>query len=166
MAADTGATPPDALTASSRSTVHMGNAVRAACHDLLERLAADRPSGDAEAVGQGTYAAEADPTHPLGGPTPFYEAVATAVELSVDERTGHLDIERIVHVTDAGRVLDPVRARGLDEGGLVMGIGLGHLRAGRPRCRRASTERQHARLPNPDDPGRPTAGDEPLPRER
>lgn len=124
VAADTGLTPPDALTASSRSTVHMGNAVQAACDDLLARLAADRPDGDAEVVGQGSYTAEADPTHPLGGPTPFYEAVATAVELTVDERTGHLDIERIVHVTDAGRVLDPVRARGLDEGGLLMGIGL------------------------------------------
>jgi CO/xanthine dehydrogenase Mo-binding subunit len=124
VAADTALTPPDALTASSRSTVHMGNAVEAACDDLLARLPAARSAGAKEILGQGSYTADGDPSHPLGGPTPFYEAVATAVELTVDERTGHLDIEHIVHVTDAGRVLDPVRARGLDEGGLVMGIGL------------------------------------------
>jgi CO/xanthine dehydrogenase Mo-binding subunit len=123
MAADTSRTPPDALTASSRSTVHMGNAVRAACDDLLAQLARDRSTG-MELVGQGTYTADADASHPLGGPTPFYEAVATAVELTVDERTGHLDIERVVHVTDAGIVLDRQRAQGLDEGGLAMGIGL------------------------------------------
>ncbi|MEX1277727.1 MAG: molybdopterin cofactor-binding domain-containing protein, partial [Chloroflexota bacterium] len=71
-----------------------------------------------------TFSAVADETHPLGGPTPFYEAVATAVELQVDPETGLLSIDRVVHATDAGAVLDRQRATGLDEGGLMMGIGL------------------------------------------
>ncbi|MEX0629614.1 MAG: xanthine dehydrogenase family protein molybdopterin-binding subunit [Chloroflexota bacterium] len=123
QAGDTATAPFDALTASSRSVVHMGNAVVAACQDLKRQLAAGASPAD-DLVGEGTFSAVADETHPLGGPTPFYEAVATAVELQVDPETGLLSIDRVVHATDAGAVLDRQRATGLDEGGLMMGIGL------------------------------------------
>jgi CO/xanthine dehydrogenase Mo-binding subunit len=172
---DTASGPFDALTASSRSLVHMGNALLNAVegikHQVLEtihesrdpdakrlemrsdRISAGRWSGSLldvmamrsgltrrELSATGSFTAAQDERHPLGGPTPFYEAVATAAELSVDDATGMIHIHKIAHVTDAGKVHDHLRARGLDEGGLVMGLGLalseqliydrGHLRNG------------------------------------
>jgi CO/xanthine dehydrogenase Mo-binding subunit len=157
--ADTELVPFDTLTASSRSLVHVGNALLAAVADIRRQVAelaaqiwglgpddvrikgavvtagawtgtlADvvcrafgvRPD---EVVGVGTFRSPSDADHPLGGPTPFFEAVATGVDLSVDAETGLVDVHRVVHVTDAGRVLDRQRATGLDEGGVVMGLGL------------------------------------------
>jgi CO/xanthine dehydrogenase Mo-binding subunit len=124
VAGQTDSGSEDALTASSRSVVHMGNAVMAACRELVERRDAGSPDANGELVGDGEYTADADPDHPLGGPTPFYEAVATAVEIRVDRDTGLIDVLRTIHATDAGLVLDRDRAMGLDEGGLVMGLGL------------------------------------------
>jgi len=156
---DTATAPFDALTASSRSLVHMGNALLDAVeqhkYSLLDiirqshdpvaqsleiqpgRISAGSWSGSlrdllalrfglnaGELSATGTFTAARDERHPLGGPTPFYEAVATAAELSVDTATGMIRIHKIAHVTDAGKVHDRVRAKGLDEGGLVMGIGL------------------------------------------
>ncbi|HYI66430.1 MAG TPA: xanthine dehydrogenase family protein molybdopterin-binding subunit [Candidatus Limnocylindrales bacterium] len=125
LAGDTFSVPSDALTASSRSAVHMGNAVLSACDALLARLAeGERALPGQDLVAEGSFAAASDDGHPLGGPTPFYEAVATGVEVRIDRETGHLSIDRVVHATDAGKVLDRQRATGLDEGGLVMGLGL------------------------------------------
>ena len=123
--ADTDVVPFDTLTASSRSLVHMGNALQAAAEDVKRQLAA-RPHGrqQGDIIGVGSFAAPPDPRHPLGGRTPFFEAVATAVELSVDAETGHVEIHKLVHVTDAGKVINPSRSSGLDDGGVVMGLGL------------------------------------------
>lgn len=151
--ADTSIVPFDALTASSRSVVHMGNALMAACDDIQRRVAelASRPKSSEEPglttdegeegtpvvqdiresqvaaasiEAEGVFGASGDPAHPLRGRAPFYEVVATAVELKVDADTGMVEIQRVVHVTDAGKVLSPRRAAGLDEGGIVMGLGL------------------------------------------
>lgn len=157
--ADTAVVPFDALTASSRSLVHVGRALEAAVEELKEAIAthaarlggvepADVAVADGaieaggwrgsyaelmarafgrtqgELVGHGQFGAPADPDHPLGGRTPFFEAVATAVELSVDRETGMLEIHKVVHVTDAGRIMNRARAAGIDGGGVVMGIGL------------------------------------------
>lgn len=157
--ADTALVPFDALTASSRSLVHMGRALQAAVDDLVDQVrlhaselggvgadevavtsgtvkAGDWEGGLAQLVqrifgpgqgelqGRGQFRAEPDADHVLGGATPFFEAVVTGVELSVDDETGLIDVHRIVHVTDAGRVLNRPRAIGLDEGGVVMGMGL------------------------------------------
>ena len=46
------------------------------------------------------------------------------MELSVDAETGHVEIHKLVHVTDAGKVINPSRSSGLDDGGVVMGLGL------------------------------------------
>lgn len=156
---DTSRAPFDALTASSRSLVHMGNALCDACRslkdhaleivrscvdqnadtvvtesnglwignwrggwpDLFALASTNWGSGLAE---YGTFGAPADPDHPLGGPTPFFEAVATGVELSVEEATGMVTIHKLVHVTDVGKVHNLPRATGLDEGGVLMGVGL------------------------------------------
>ena len=157
--ADTAIVPFDALTASSRSLVHMGRALEASVENLkatIRRHAGDLggvdpgevaiveglvkagewkgsyaevmagvfDAGNGELQGTGEFRAPADADHILGGPTPFFEAVVTGVELSVDEETGLIDIHRAVHVTDAGRILNRPRAIGLDEGGVVMGMGL------------------------------------------
>lgn len=159
VAADTADVPFDALTASSRSTVHMGNALLAACDHIREQMKSFAWSeqgmrhpievsgttvkcghetialstlmesrGDAAErhvlAGEGTFCAAEDPEHPMNGPTPFYEVVVTAVRLRVDRETGMISIQKIVHGTDAGQVLNPRRATGLDDGGVVMGLGL------------------------------------------
>ena len=157
--ADTAVVPFDSWTASSRSTVMMGNAVLAACSDVREqlgRLAAEYlqvepadPSLVGETVllgsrsveiaqlvrvyspdgiiGHGTFSTLAPPDgppHPLGGPAPFYLVVATAVEVHLDRETGQVVIDRVVHGTDAGKVINVRRARRVDEGGIVMGQSL------------------------------------------
>lgn len=141
---DTSVVPYDSLTASSRSLVHMGNAVERACKDIIRQLAdlralnlqatvsqsarelmaAWHATAVSEITGEGSFEAPSDPAHVLGGETPFYEVVATAVELEVDADTGIVMIHRIVHSTDAGKVLNRKRAAGLDEGGVIMGLGL------------------------------------------
>lgn len=157
--ADTALVPFDALTASSRSLVHMGRALQDAVEDLKRMIAAHAADicgvapediaivdgtvkagdwqgsycdllsrvfgdGQGELTGRGQFRVAGDLDNPLGGRTPFFEAVVTAVELSVDEETGIVEVHRVVHVTDAGRVLNRPRAIGLDEGGVVMGLGL------------------------------------------
>jgi CO/xanthine dehydrogenase Mo-binding subunit len=157
--ADTALVPFDALTASSRSLVHMGRALEDAVRDLGDAvrehagrlggvdtvdvaivegtvkagewrgsyqdvMTATFGAGAGELQGRGQFRATPDAGHVLGGPTPFFEAVVTAVEVSVDAETGLLDVHRVVHVTDAGRIINRPRAIGLDEGGVVMGMGL------------------------------------------
>lgn len=156
---DTAIAPFDALTASSRSLVHMGNALVDACAGLrgraleIVRGCSDRDAEEAvaqarrltigswrgswsdlfelagtrwgtEVTSLGSFGSPQSPDHPLGGPTPFFEAVATGVELSVDVTTGLVTIAKLVHVTDAGKVHNLPRATGLDEGGVLMGVGL------------------------------------------
>ena len=158
-AGDTEVAPFDAITASSRSAVHMGNAILKACEDIsrqifdyteeiysfigsnltlkagriigeagsisIQELLADRSAkGLGEIIGEGCFKSDQDKTHPLGGTTPFYEAVATAVELHIDRGTGNIYIDRMVHVTDAGKLINPIRATGQDDGGNIMGLGL------------------------------------------
>ncbi len=76
-----------------------------------------------ELIGVGESRKEADPSHPLGGTSAFYEFNATAVEVSVDRDTGDITIERHVTVSDVGRALNPLQVRGQDEGAAVMGLG-------------------------------------------
>jgi CO/xanthine dehydrogenase Mo-binding subunit len=78
--------------------------------------------GDIEA--EGVFRGPRDPSHPLGGPTPFYEFLITGIELSVDEETGEHRIHTLYNVTDVGYVINPQRAAGVDEGAAVMGLGL------------------------------------------
>jgi CO/xanthine dehydrogenase Mo-binding subunit len=157
---DTATVPFDTLTAASRSVVSMGNALVAACEQILEQLR--KIVADAHGLGVGSFNLKAgtlttdegsvlavedilrtglgsymgeiigdgssqglrSADNPLGGPAPFFEAVVTAVELEVDDETGQVDIHKIVHVSDAGKAINPQRSAGVDEGGNVMGLGL------------------------------------------
>lgn len=157
--ADTALVPFDALTASSRSVVHIGRALEDAVDDLMHEIADHAGPlggvppddvaivdgtvkagdwqgtysdvlagafgvGQGELTGRGTFRMAGDRDHPFGGRTPFFEAVVTAIELSVDQETGMPTVHKAVHVTDAGKVFNPQRAAGIDEGGVAMGIGL------------------------------------------
>jgi len=124
VAGDTGIVPFDSLTASSRSTVAMGNAVKDACRNLQKMIdATESEQRQAGVEAHGEYRAIQDASHPLGGPTPFYEYLVTGIDLEVDSETGRVRVHKLVTVTDAGRIVNPRRAEGLDEGGAVMGLG-------------------------------------------
>ncbi|MEX1335363.1 MAG: xanthine dehydrogenase family protein molybdopterin-binding subunit [Candidatus Limnocylindrales bacterium] len=76
-----------------------------------------------ELIGNGMFRKEVEPGHPLGGSPAFYEFNCTAVELSVDEETGHITIHKHIIVGDTGRSLHPKQVGGQDEGAAIMGLG-------------------------------------------
>jgi CO/xanthine dehydrogenase Mo-binding subunit len=76
-----------------------------------------------ELIGIGESRKEAEPEHPLGGTSAFYEFNCTAVEVEVDRETGDVTIARHVTVSDIGKALNPAQVRGQDEGAAVMGLG-------------------------------------------
>lgn len=76
-----------------------------------------------EIIGVGESRKEAEPDHPLGGTSAFYEFNCTAVEVEVDRETGDVTVARHVTVSDVGRALNPAQVRGQDEGAAVMGLG-------------------------------------------
>jgi CO/xanthine dehydrogenase Mo-binding subunit len=76
-----------------------------------------------ELIGVGESRKEAEPDHPLGGTSAFYEFNCTAVEVEVDRETGDVTVARHVTVSDVGKALNPTQVRGQDEGAAVMGLG-------------------------------------------
>jgi CO/xanthine dehydrogenase Mo-binding subunit len=76
-----------------------------------------------EVIGTGESRKEADPAHPLGGTSAFYEFNCTAVEVEVDRDTGDVTVTRHVTVSDVGKALNPLQVRGQDEGAAIMGLG-------------------------------------------
>ena len=76
-----------------------------------------------EVIGVGESRKEAEPDHPLGGTSAFYEFNCTAVEVDVDRETGDVTLTRHVTVSDVGKALNPIQVRGQDEGAAVMGLG-------------------------------------------
>jgi CO/xanthine dehydrogenase Mo-binding subunit len=76
-----------------------------------------------EVIGVGEARKEAEPNHPLGGTSAFYEFNCTAVEVEVDRDTGDVTLTRHVTVSDVGKALNPLQVRGQDEGAAIMGLG-------------------------------------------
>jgi len=60
---------------------------------------------------------------PLGGSTPFWEVAVGAAEVSVDEETGAVRVERYVSVADVGRAINPLTLEGQDQGAVMQGLG-------------------------------------------
>lgn len=143
-AVDTGVTPFDQRTSSSRTTVHLGLAVQRAAEHVLAQLrdvaGDDVDPADAEAVA----AAVNGPASGLGGeivgvgtvdqdapeaPTAFgmragyWEGSVGAARVAVDPRTGAVEVLQYVTVADAGRVINPHGAHGQEVGGAVMAVG-------------------------------------------
>jgi CO/xanthine dehydrogenase Mo-binding subunit len=128
---DTDVTPYDMATLGSRSTFHMGHAVRLAAGEARDKLLAlARELGlSAETtpipelfrkkygmqagnvVGVGSFIPEYAPTdHETGlsdNVTPFWMVGASGVEVEVDTETGHVRVMRLVNVADAGRLVNP-----------------------------------------------------------
>jgi CO/xanthine dehydrogenase Mo-binding subunit len=134
-------------TLGSRSTFHMGNAVRRAAEDARGKLAAlARELGvSAETtpiaelfrrkygmqagniVGIGDFIPGYVPTdHDTGQSprvTPFWMVGATGVELEVDTETGHVKITRLVNVADVGQPINPQIVETQLSGAAIMQLG-------------------------------------------
>jgi CO/xanthine dehydrogenase Mo-binding subunit len=55
----------------------------------------------------------------------FWEVACTGVEVSVDEETGMIRMEKLATVGDVGLAINPALAEGQDLGAAVMGMGIG-----------------------------------------
>jgi CO/xanthine dehydrogenase Mo-binding subunit len=87
-----------------------------------ETLALKFGMSGGELIGRGVVA-PGRTAAPLGGSTPFWEMAVGAAEVSVDEETGAVRVERYVSVADVGRAINPLTLEGQDEGGVVQGLG-------------------------------------------
>lgn len=145
---DTDVTPYDMSTLGSRSTFHMGHAVRLAAGDAAAKLAEmaeelGLPEGSnvpvaemfvrkygmqaGNVIGTGDYKPNYKPTdHETGqspDATPYWMTGATGVEISVDTETGHVTIDRMVSVADLGTALNPEIVATQLSGAAIMQLG-------------------------------------------
>jgi CO/xanthine dehydrogenase Mo-binding subunit len=145
---DTDITPYDMATLGSRSTFHMGLAVKLAAEDAKAKLEAmakevGLPPGSnvpirelferkykmqaGTVVGTGSYIPPyTSPDHSNGqseNVTPFWMVGATAVELEIDTETGHMRIERMINVADVGRSINPQIVETQLSGAAIMQLG-------------------------------------------
>ena len=145
---DTDVTPYDMSTLGSRSTYHMGHAVRLAATEARDKLAEmakelGLPEGTnapvdelfrrkygmqaGNVIGSGSYIPPYKPTdHDTGQSpeaTPYWMIGATGIELSVDTETGHVTIERLITVADLGTALNPEIVATQLSGAAIMQLG-------------------------------------------
>lgn len=151
--ADTGVTPYDSSTGSSRSTTIMGLAVQKACKDLRRQLLGIgaqafgvRPSQiqvkeGGLIWGGAKLSFKEAMTRRFGGPAGeligrgdvgpevtdglpvFWEIGMGCAELDVDEETGAIRIRRYVSLADVGKAINPEQCIGQEEGAAMQGIG-------------------------------------------
>lgn len=148
---DTDVTPYDMATLGSRSTFHMGNAVKLAAQDLLAKLRALAAEvglpfgGIGDAAGllrkkfgmpAGTVVGTGSFIPPYKSPdaqgrspeiTPNWMVGGTGIEVEVDTETGHFRILRIENVVDCGTPLNPKVVETQISGAAIMQLGLTHL---------------------------------------
>jgi CO/xanthine dehydrogenase Mo-binding subunit len=145
---DTDVTPYDMSTLGSRSTYHMGNAVKLAAedaHDKLAALAAEvglPPGSNApiaeifrrrygmqagNIVGVGSFVPSyAPPDHETGlsdNATPFWMVGGAGAEVEVDTETGRVCVLRLVLVADAGTPVNPRIVETQLSGAAIMQLG-------------------------------------------
>ncbi|WP_186510900.1 xanthine dehydrogenase family protein molybdopterin-binding subunit [Caenimonas sedimenti] len=111
------ATTPRSIDASnhSRTSAVVGPSVRAAARALKQRLV-QAPAGEVITCG-------ADREQAPAGVFPCMFA-AHFVEVEVNVRSGRVRVVRAVCAHDAGRILNPLLARGQVEGGFLQGMGM------------------------------------------
>ena len=145
---DTDVTPYDMATLGSRSTFHMGNAVRIAAEDAKAKLAAlakevGLPAGAnvpiseifkkkygmqaGNVIGSGSFIPSyKSPDHETGmtdNATPFWMIGGTGAEVEIDTDTGDIKILRIVNVADCGTPINPRIVDTQLSGGAIMQLG-------------------------------------------
>ncbi len=145
---DTDVTPYDMSTLGSRSTYHMGHAVRLAATEARDKLAemakelgllegTNAPIDElfrrkygmqaGNVIGSGSFIPPYKPTdHDTGQSpeaTPYWMIGATGIELSVDTETGHVTFERLVTVADLGTALNPEIVATQLSGAAIMQLG-------------------------------------------
>ncbi len=142
---DTDVTPYDMATLGSRSLFHMGNAVKLAAEDALNKLnvlrkelglPADCPIADifkkkygmqaGNVVGTGSYIPtykSPDANGLTDNATPFWMVGATGVELEVDTETGKVRLTRMVNVVDVGTPINPKIVESQISGAAIMQLG-------------------------------------------
>jgi CO/xanthine dehydrogenase Mo-binding subunit len=145
---DTDVTPYDMATLGSRSTYHMGHAVRLAAEDArakIEALAVELglPRGSnvplaelfrkkygmqaGNIVGTGSFVPSyASPDHATGltpNATPFWMVGGTGAEVEVDTETGQVRVLRLINVADLGNPINPKIVETQLSGGAIMQLG-------------------------------------------
>ncbi|MGH7013903.1 MAG: xanthine dehydrogenase family protein molybdopterin-binding subunit [Stellaceae bacterium] len=145
---DTDVTPYDMATLGSRSTYHMGHAVKRAAEDArakVEALKAELglPPGSniplpelfrrkygmqaGNIVGVGSFIPSyASPDHDTGltpNATPFWMVGGTGAEVEVDTETGHVRVARLINVADLGMPINPRIVETQLSGGAIMQLG-------------------------------------------
>ena len=145
---DTDVTPYDMGTLGSRSTFHMGNAVRLAAEDAnrkIEELAAvlGLPPGRnvplaelfrrkygmqaGNIIGTGSFIpAYEKPDSKTGASsniTPFWGVGASGAEVEVDIETGQFRVMKLVNIADIGMPINPSLARAQLSGAAIMQLG-------------------------------------------
>jgi CO/xanthine dehydrogenase Mo-binding subunit len=145
---DTDVTPYDMATLGSRSTYHMGHAVRLAAEDARAKLAALADESGLPAnsnlppaeifrrkygmqagtiVGSGSFVPEyASPDHHTGltaNATPYWMPGGTGAEIEIDTETGQLRVTRLINVADAGTPINPRLVDTQLSGGAIMQLG-------------------------------------------
>ena len=145
---DTDVTPYDMATLGSRSTFHMGNAVKRAAEDARDKLAAlaaelglppgaNTPVAElfrrkygmqaGTVIGMASFVPSYTPPNLETGlsdnATPFWMVGGTGVELEVDTETGRLRLLRLVTVADAGTPINPRIVETQLSGAAIMQLG-------------------------------------------
>jgi CO/xanthine dehydrogenase Mo-binding subunit len=144
---DTDVTPYDMATLGSRSTYHMGNAVRRAAEDARDKLLAlarevgvsveTTPIAEVfrkrygmqagNIVGTGSFIPTYTPTdHDTGqsaNVTPFWMVGATGVEVEVDTETGHVRVTKLINVAEVGKPVNPKIVETQLSGASIMQLG-------------------------------------------
>jgi CO/xanthine dehydrogenase Mo-binding subunit len=148
MHTDTDITPYDMGTLGSRSTFHMGHAVRLAAEDAKAKLAAlakeaGLPEGTnypppeifvkrygmqaGNVIGSGTYIPTYQSPDKTTGMsenvTPFWMIGGSGVEIEVDTETGKVRITKLVNAADCGTPINPSIATTQLSGGATMALG-------------------------------------------
>jgi CO/xanthine dehydrogenase Mo-binding subunit len=142
---DTDVTPYDMATLGSRSLFHMGNAVKLAAEEVVQKLttlrkelglAADSPIPDifkkkygmqaGNVVGTGSYIPtykSPDADGLTDNATPFWMVGASGAEVEVDTETGRVRITRLVNVADVGTPINPKIVETQLSGAAIMQLG-------------------------------------------
>jgi CO/xanthine dehydrogenase Mo-binding subunit len=142
---DTDVTPYDMATLGSRSLFHMGNAVKLAAEEVLQKLKtlrselglpADCPVPDifkakygmqaGNVVGTGSYIPSyksPDQNGLTDNATPFWMVGASGAEVEVDTETGRVRVTRLVNVADVGTPINPKIVETQLSGAAIMQLG-------------------------------------------